>query len=94
MATLIVNVSPVTASPPSRAQRIRTFLQRHNLRAWIAWRPDELVMLSGYFLFWGASKRGAGARIEDSVLVTESGHEVLSRIEGHAEGADDWGRGL
>jgi Xaa-Pro aminopeptidase len=37
---------------------------------------------------------GARARIEDNVLVTESGHEVLSRIEGHAEGADDWGRGL
>jgi len=61
MATLIVNASPVTASPPSRAQRIRSFLQRHNLRAWIARRPDELVMLSGYFPFWGASKRGAGA---------------------------------
>ncbi len=55
MATLIVNASPVTASPPSRAQRMRTFLQRHNLRAWIAWPPDELVMLSGYFPFWGAS---------------------------------------
>ena len=23
--------------------------------AWIAWRPDELLMLSGYFPFWGAS---------------------------------------
>jgi Xaa-Pro aminopeptidase len=27
-------------------------------------------------------ERGAGARIEDNVLVTESGHAVLSRIEG------------
>jgi Xaa-Pro aminopeptidase len=25
------------------------------LQAWIAWRPDELLMLSGYFPFWGAS---------------------------------------
>ena len=50
-----MNARPVTAAPPSRAQQMRTFLQRHNLRAWIAWRPDELVMLSGYFPFWGAS---------------------------------------
>jgi Xaa-Pro dipeptidase len=55
MATPIVNSSSVTAPPLSRAQQMRTFLQRHNLRAWIAWRPDELVMLSGYFPFWGAS---------------------------------------
>ncbi len=50
MGTPIVN-----ASPPSRAQQIRSFLQRHDLHAWIAWRPDELLMLSGYFPFWGAS---------------------------------------
>jgi Xaa-Pro aminopeptidase len=30
-------------------------LRQNDLRAWIAWRPDELLMLSGYFPFWGAS---------------------------------------
>jgi Xaa-Pro dipeptidase len=49
MGTLVVTASP------SRAQQIRNFLQRHDLQAWIAWRPDELLMLSGYFPFWGAS---------------------------------------
>ena len=47
--------SLVTASPPSRDQQIRSFLQQNNLQAWISWRPDELLMLSGYFPFWGAS---------------------------------------
>jgi Xaa-Pro aminopeptidase len=50
-----VSASLVTASPPPRAQQIRSFLQQRDLRAWIAWRPDELLMLSGYFPFWGAS---------------------------------------
>jgi Xaa-Pro dipeptidase len=40
---------------PSRAEQIRSFLERNNLSAWIAWRPDELLMLCGYFPFWGAS---------------------------------------
>jgi Xaa-Pro dipeptidase len=40
---------------PSRREQIHSFLRRNNLAAWIAWRPDELVMLSGYFPFWGAS---------------------------------------
>ncbi len=40
---------------PPRTEQIRSFLDRHDLRAWIAWRPDELLMLSGYFPFWGAS---------------------------------------
>jgi Xaa-Pro dipeptidase len=39
----------------SRVQQIRSFLERHDLRAWIAWRPDELVMMSGYLPHWGAS---------------------------------------
>jgi len=50
-----MNASLVAASPPSRAQQIRSFLQQNNLQAWVSWRPDELLMLSGYFPFWGAS---------------------------------------
>ncbi len=48
-------MSACLVNPPSRAQQIRSFLQKNNLQAWIAWRPDELLMLSGYFPFWGAS---------------------------------------
>ena len=50
-----MKASPVSANPPSRPQQIHRFLRQHDLQAWIAWRPDELVMLSGYFPFWGAS---------------------------------------
>jgi len=45
----------LSANVPSRTEQIRNFLERHELRAWIAWRPDELLMLSRYFPFWGAS---------------------------------------
>lgn len=45
----------MTFNPPPRAQQVRTFLQQNHLRAWLAWRPDELLMLSGYFPAWGAS---------------------------------------
>jgi Xaa-Pro dipeptidase len=48
-------VGAVNIGQPSRAQQIQSFLQENNLRAWIAWRPDELLMLCGYFPFWGAS---------------------------------------
>jgi len=45
-----------TANSRSRAHQVKTFLQNHNLDAWIAWRPDEILMLTeGYFTFWGAS---------------------------------------
>jgi Xaa-Pro dipeptidase len=44
-----------TAKPLSRQQYVQGFLQENGLAAWIAWRPDELLMLSGYFPFWGAS---------------------------------------
>jgi Xaa-Pro dipeptidase len=43
------------ADHPSRVQQIRSFLHQHDLRAWIAWRPDELVMMSRYLPYWGAS---------------------------------------
>jgi Xaa-Pro dipeptidase len=55
MGNPIVSTGLVTASTIPRAQQIHTFLQQHDLRAWIAWRPDELLMLSGYFPYWGAS---------------------------------------
>src|SRR5580693_6822964 len=55
MGNPIVSTSLVSANVPSRAEQIRRFLDRHDLRAWIGWRPDELLMLSGYFPFWGAS---------------------------------------
>lgn len=45
----------LTGSRSPRAQQVRSFLEQNNLQAWIAWRPDELLMLSGYFPFWGAS---------------------------------------
>jgi Xaa-Pro dipeptidase len=47
--------APMLTSVPSRVEQVRNFLKLNNLRAWIAWRPDELLMLSGYFPFWGAS---------------------------------------
>jgi len=42
-------------NPRVRSEQIRNFFRQQDLRAWIAWRPDELLMLSGYFPFWGAS---------------------------------------
>src|SRR6516165_5023863 len=45
----------MTTTVPSRREQIRRFLEENKLEAWIAWRPDELLMLSGYFPFWGAS---------------------------------------
>ena len=45
----------LTRTPSARAQQVRSFLRSKNLLAWIAWRPDELLLLSGYFPFWGAS---------------------------------------
>jgi Xaa-Pro dipeptidase len=44
-----------TSKPPSRRQQVQKFLQQNRWEAWLAWRPDELLMLSGYFPFWGAS---------------------------------------
>ncbi|MFZ0586375.1 MAG: Xaa-Pro peptidase family protein [Candidatus Sulfotelmatobacter sp.] len=45
----------MTRTPSHREQQVRNFLHLSNLLAWIAWRPDELLMLSGYFPYWGAS---------------------------------------
>ncbi len=42
-------------SSPARVRQVRDFLKQHCLGAWLAWRPDELLMMSGYFPFWGAS---------------------------------------
>jgi Xaa-Pro aminopeptidase len=61
----------VTATPPSREQQIRSFLLQHGLQAWIAWRPDELLMLSGYFPFWGASLLVCFAEAEPVLFVPQ-----------------------
>src|SRR5258708_8120286 len=66
-----MNASLVAASPPSRAQQIRSFLQQNNLRAWISWRPDELLMLSGYFPYWGASLLITFADAEPVIFVPQ-----------------------
>lgn len=39
----------------TRASRLKRFLQANHLQGWVAWRPDELLMMSGYFPYWGAS---------------------------------------
>ena len=39
----------------SRPQIVREFLSRQGLQAWLAWRPDELLMMTGHMPHWGAS---------------------------------------
>lgn len=50
-----MGIQIVNSTVASRAEQIRNFLRQNELRAWIAWRPDELLMLAGHFPFWGAS---------------------------------------
>lgn len=38
-----------------RDQLIRDFLCENGLSCWIAWRPDELVMMAGHMPYWGVS---------------------------------------
>ena len=38
-----------------RQIRIQQMLSQHHIGAFIAWRPDELVLMSGYYPHWGAS---------------------------------------
>ncbi len=71
METPIKSADRVAADPPSRAEQIRVFLQKNNLQAWIAWRPDELLMLSGYFPFWGASLLVCFAETEPLLFVPQ-----------------------
>ncbi len=59
------------ANPPPRAEQIRGFLKKSSLQAWIAWRPDELLMLSGYFPFWGASLLVCFADAEPVLLIPQ-----------------------
>jgi Xaa-Pro dipeptidase len=50
-----MGTSFTAGNPGLRAEQVRSFLEKNKLRAWIAWRPEELLMLSGYFPYWGAS---------------------------------------
>jgi Xaa-Pro dipeptidase len=38
-----------------RFQLVREFLARNGLGAWLAWRADELVMMTGHLPYWGVS---------------------------------------
>jgi Xaa-Pro dipeptidase len=38
-----------------RQARVQQMLSQHNVGAVIAWRPDELVLLTGYYPQWGVS---------------------------------------
>ncbi len=71
MDTPIKGADRIAANPPSRAEQIRVFLQKNNLQAWIAWRPDELLLLSGYFPFWGASLLVCFAEAEPLLFVPQ-----------------------
>ena len=110
MATPILNSSSVTAPPPSRAQQMRTFLQRltairrrtgHHVgfryhdRGFLILPRESARLEPGTVITIEpgvhVSERGGGARIENNVLVTESGHDVLSRTERNVNGTDDRG---
>ena len=39
----------------TRPQIVREFLNGQGLQAWLAWRPDELLMMTGHMPHWGAS---------------------------------------
>src|ERR1035438_10093458 len=71
METPIKSADRVITNPPSRSERIRGFLQKNSWQAWIAWRPDELLMLSGYFPFWGASLLVCFAEAEPLLFVPQ-----------------------
>jgi Xaa-Pro dipeptidase len=44
-----------SAEVRGRSQIVREFLSDYGLAAWLAWRPDELVMITGHMPHWGAS---------------------------------------
>lgn len=39
----------------TRPQIVREFLNGQGLQAWLAWRPDEILMMTGHMPHWGAS---------------------------------------
>ncbi|HTV59393.1 MAG TPA: Xaa-Pro peptidase family protein [Verrucomicrobiae bacterium] len=40
---------------PRRPEILREFLANHHLDGWIAWRPDELLLMAGHLTRWGVS---------------------------------------
>ena len=57
---------------PFRNELVDRFLDANRLKGWLAWRPDELVMLAGHQPHWGVS----------FLLVLRSGERVLFAPEG------------
>jgi Xaa-Pro dipeptidase len=83
----------------TRSQIVREFLSRQGFQAWLAWRPDEILMMTGHMPHWGASALLYFKDQEPVLFVpeVEPRDHVPARLEvqeypwGHLECTDPFG---